>query len=104
MTPSVISMPPPNRRIGTPKKGGASRQRKIHQGAKPATNPGAMTRKTAEPAIGNTLLTMSSCKQVLSPSAIEIGPWQLTLQTAHSESGRELHLDVPRPDRKSTRL
>lgn len=71
MAPSVISRPPANRQAGIPKKGGSSRQREIHRGTKPATNPGATTRKTAEPTIANTRLTMSSCKQVLGPSAMK---------------------------------
>src|ERR1035438_9340808 len=71
MTPSVISRPPANRQAGIPKKGGSSRQREIHRGTKPATNPGATTRKTAEPTIANTRLTMSSCKQVVKPSAMK---------------------------------
>ena len=56
MTPSAIAMQPTQRKSGIPKKGAASRQREIHQGAKPATNPGAMTRKTAEPTIANAFL------------------------------------------------
>lgn len=34
------------------------RQREIHQGTNPATTPGAITRKTAEPAIANAFLVM----------------------------------------------
>jgi len=60
MTPSVVSMPPTKRKRGIRKKGASTRQREIHQGTKPATNPGAMTRKTAEPRIANTFLIMSS--------------------------------------------
>jgi hypothetical protein len=43
------------------------------QGTKPATNPGAMTRKTAEPTIVNTCLITSSCKQVAYPVLIRSG-------------------------------
>src|ERR1700722_7985989 len=53
-------MPPAKRNGGIPKKGASSRQREIHQGTKPATNPGAITRKTAEPIIASSLLTTSS--------------------------------------------
>jgi hypothetical protein len=42
-------MPPARRKSAIPKKGLSSRQLEIHQGTKPATNPGAMTRKTADP-------------------------------------------------------
>ncbi len=72
MVPSVINMPPTKRKRGIPKKGASSRQREIHHGTKPATNPGAMTRKTTEPTIAKTFLVMSSCKQVIRPGAMEI--------------------------------
>ena len=45
----------------------SSCQWEIHQGTKPATNPGA-AKKTAEPMIANTFLVMASCKQVPFPS------------------------------------
>src|SRR6266498_17143 len=64
MHPSAIDMPPPRRKRGIPGNGAASRHREIHQGARPATNPGAMTRKTAEPMIASTFLMLSSCGQV----------------------------------------
>ena len=77
MTPSMTSMPPARRKSAIPKKGLSSRQREIHQGTKPATNPGAITRKTADPTIAKTFLIMSPLKQILWPCAMEIGPWQL---------------------------
>src|ERR1051325_8088616 len=58
--PSVIRMPPAKRKIGIPKKGASTRHREIHQGIRPATNPGAMTRKIAEPTIATTFLITSS--------------------------------------------
>ena len=65
MHPSVIRMPPPRRKSIIPKSGASTRQCEIHQGTKPATNPGAMTRKTAEPSIANTFLIMSPGISVL---------------------------------------
>jgi hypothetical protein len=59
MTPSVISTPPTKRKSAKPKKGASNRQREIHHGTTPATNPGAMTRKTPEPTIANTFLIIS---------------------------------------------
>ena len=80
MVPSAISMPPAKRKSGIPKKGVSSRQREIHRGINPATNPGAMTRKTAEPKMANAFRIMSSCKQIPWPCAMEIdceaGPHQ----------------------------
>jgi hypothetical protein len=52
-------MPPANREIGVSKKAVSIRHREIHQGAKPAMNPGAMTKNTAEPAIASAFLIFS---------------------------------------------
>ena len=64
--PRVMKMPPAKRRDGSPKKADWNRQWEIHQGTNPATKPGAMTRKTAEPAIAATFLI--TCLGV-------VGPW-----------------------------
>jgi hypothetical protein len=40
-------------------------EREIHQGTKPATNPAAMTRKTADPAIANSFLIKSHVSRSL---------------------------------------
>jgi hypothetical protein len=56
MAPGVIRRPPETRRSGIPKKGLWSRHSEIHQGTKPATNPGAIPRKTAEPTIASAFL------------------------------------------------
>jgi len=58
MSPSMISMPPARQKKSIPKKGVSSRQREIHQGTKPATKPGAMTKKIAERTIANTSLNI----------------------------------------------
>jgi hypothetical protein len=47
------------RRNHIPKKGGLSCQCEIHHGTRPATKPGAMARKMAEPATAEILLSMS---------------------------------------------
>jgi hypothetical protein len=52
-------MPPTIRVTTSPKKAGFCRQCEIHHGTKPATNPGAMTRKIADPTIARTFLTIS---------------------------------------------
>ena len=57
-TPNAIRTPPTKRKIGIPRKGASSRQREIHRGTRPATNPGAMKRKTAEATIANCRLLM----------------------------------------------
>jgi hypothetical protein len=92
MTPRAISMPPAKRKSGIPKKGASSRQREIHHGAKPTTNPGTMTKKTAEPTIAETFLITSPCKQALWPRAMAIGPGQLTHEPAYAETD-----PLPRP-------
>jgi hypothetical protein len=63
----MASMLPVRPKNAIRKKGVSNRQRKIHQGTKPATNLGAMTRKTADPTIANTFLLMSQWQQILSP-------------------------------------
>jgi len=77
MIPSATSMPPAERRSGIQREEVSSRQREIHQGTKPATNPGAMTRKNAEPMIANTFLLMSSCKPISWSCTMGIAPRQL---------------------------
>jgi hypothetical protein len=51
-------MAPANRNSSIPKKAVSTRQREIHQGASPAIDPGAMTRKIAEPTIAGIFLVM----------------------------------------------
>src|SRR5258708_5690144 len=53
-------------------------EREILQGTKPATNPGAMTRKTAAPTIAKQFPNHVSCKQFAWPCAMEIGRRQST--------------------------
>src|SRR5215469_13759277 len=62
--PMAIRIPPAKRRGCSARKAGFIRQWEIHQGTNPATKPGAMTRKTAEPAIAATFLIRCSLKQV----------------------------------------
>jgi predicted nucleic acid-binding Zn ribbon protein len=56
-----MTIPAPVKRKSRIAKNGAStRQWEIHQGTKPAKNPGAMTRKIAEPRIAHNFLIARS--------------------------------------------
>src|SRR4051794_21073535 len=74
IVPKAISTPPASRRNDNPNKAGLSCQREIHHGTKPTTNPGAMTRKIADPVIAESFLSLPSCNQVSQPRAMENGP------------------------------
>jgi hypothetical protein len=58
--PRVMKMPPAKRSDGSPKKADWNRQWEIHQGTRPATKPGAMTRKSADPTIAAAFLITCS--------------------------------------------
>ena len=64
MAPKVTRIPPRARKGSKPRKARWSRQWEIHHGAKPATNPGAMTRKTAEPIVAAAFLITPYCNQM----------------------------------------
>jgi hypothetical protein len=72
--PRVMRMPPAKRRGCNPKKADWNRQWEIHQGTKPATKLGAMTRKSADPTMAASFLITCSCKQISRLCAIEGHP------------------------------
>src|SRR4051794_26747819 len=63
IAPKAISTPPASRKNDNPNKAGLSCQREIHHGTKPATKPGATTRKIADPMIAESF-SMPSYNQV----------------------------------------
>src|SRR3954451_12464846 len=60
IVPSPINTPPATRKIAIPKNGSSTRQREIHHGRTPATNPGAITRKSADTAIDESFRLISA--------------------------------------------